>query len=273
MKLQVLALVATTAVALAGSANAAAALVASYDFNNSLASTFPGGPTLGVVDPTGTSGFVQSSVSGGPAQTVYHVGGATTPALQGGLTFNTTGLINSADGYSVEMTFEFTDPTRDGAWRRILDSQDRQSDAGFYVDPNNHLDVFPSGANNNAFVAGTYRNVVLTVDGSDDVTAYIDGASAFTVSSTSMNLSGSTLGLFIDNVVAGGQGEWSAANIATFNVFDGVLTADQAEAFTGQAFEPPPSGAPEPASWALMLLGFGGLGSVLRRRGRMTATA
>jgi hypothetical protein len=31
----------------------------------------------------------------------------------------------------------------------------------------------------------------------------------------------------------------------------------------------PPPGVPEPAAWAMMLLGFGGLGAVLRRRRRM----
>lgn len=29
---------------------------------------------------------------------------------------------------------------------------------------------------------------------------------------------------------------------------------------------PPPPGVPEPAAWAMMLIGFGGLGTVLRRR-------
>ena len=32
-------------------------------------------------------------------------------------------------------------------------------------------------------------------------------------------------------------------------------------------------GVPEPAAWAMMLVGFGGLGAVLRRRRAMTATA
>jgi hypothetical protein len=32
-----------------------------------------------------------------------------------------------------------------------------------------------------------------------------------------------------------------------------------------------PSGAPEPGAWALMILGFGGVGAALRRRGRLAA--
>ena len=36
---------------------------------------------------------------------------------------------------------------------------------------------------------------------------------------------------------------------------------------------PPPTAVPEPASWALMLLGFGGAGAALRRRRRPLVTA
>jgi len=36
--------------------------------------------------------------------------------------------------------------------------------------------------------------------------------------------------------------------------------------YVGAALAPPVTGVPEPAAWALMILGFGGVGSVLRRR-------
>ena len=56
-----------------------------------------------------------------------------------------------------------------------------------------------------------------------------------------------------------GQGQKYFVNI----FFDG----DTPDAFTGKwltTFSGP--GVPEPASWAMMLMGFGGLGAVLRRR-------
>jgi hypothetical protein len=60
-----------------------------------------------------------------------------------------------------------------------------------------------------------------------------------------------------------------------FTTFNPVITGVSIDAATaGQtavfdlAFMQPPPGAPEPASWALMVLGLGGVGALLRRRVR-----
>lgn len=71
--------------------------------------------------------------------------------------------------------------------------------------------------------------------------------------------------------------------LSTFNSirFDGYTghavknngaTTGQATNNVGPVSVPFSAGVPEPASWALMLMGFGGLGAVLRRR-RVLATA
>ncbi|WP_293369444.1 PEPxxWA-CTERM sorting domain-containing protein [Phenylobacterium sp.] len=276
MKFKVIALATAAALAVGGSAHAAASLVASYGFNSTLASSV-GGPALTAVDPTAGASYVTDTVNG-VTRTVYQTAGSTTPALQGGLNFDGTGLISNANGYSVELTFEFL--TRDGAWRRILDSLDRTSDNGFYADPNNDLDVYPVTGSTAGFVADAYRNVVITVDPNavtDNVHAYIDQGSNLVATTNVMNLTEGSLtnpndllGLFLDNTAGGGQGEWSAVRVATVNVFSGVLTQDQADAFDGQTFS---AGVPEPTAWAMMLAGFGGLGALLRRRRAQAAFA
>jgi hypothetical protein len=101
---------------------AQASLVATYTFDNTLAAQQTGVAALTAVDPLGTSGFQTASVFGN-LQTTYQFNGAATPVLdQGGLDFDTTGLISS-DDYSVEMVVELTGST---GWRRLLDASDRQ---------------------------------------------------------------------------------------------------------------------------------------------------
>jgi len=69
--------------------------------------------------------------------------------------------------------------------------------------------------------------------------------------------------LTVNNIVANGSGYYFAADVADSNGSTGNVGA------TG--FKTP--GVPEPASWALMLMGFGGLGAALRAQRRRLATA
>ena len=116
-----------------GGSASAATLVADYEFNGNFSSSVAGAPDLVATDPLGTSSF-----TGG----VYNWTGASEPtADQGGLTFDSTGLLNPTS-YTVALNFKFNEGNN--AWRRIVDVQNRQSDNGFYVDPNNNLDVFAS---------------------------------------------------------------------------------------------------------------------------------
>ena len=53
-----------------------------------------------------------------------------------------------------------------------------------------------------------------------------------------------------------------------------LSTNDTVHGFNvGGEFTPVVAGVPEPATWALMLLGFGGLGAALRAKGRRTVAA
>ncbi|MFL5294816.1 MAG: PEPxxWA-CTERM sorting domain-containing protein [Phenylobacterium sp.] len=266
---KLLAAAAVAAVSVAGAAHADATLVGSYLFNNTLTSSVAGAPTLTLTDPLGTSGFVTDSVFG-QNRTVLHIGGAASPVLsQGGLTFNNTGNLVTPDNYSIALSLKFE--SGQNAWRRIIDVENRQSDNGFYVDPGNVLDVYPvTGAV--PFTNNTYQNVILTVGTGGDVNAYLQGVSgSLHATTTVMNINNpqNFINLFLDNVVGGGQGEWSPADIAVAAFYNGVLSQAQIAAFSVNpvgAVTPPSNGVPEPATWAMMLVGFAGLGALLRRR-------
>jgi hypothetical protein len=242
----------------------AATLVGAYSFNNTLASSVAGGPTLGAIDPTGTSSFGTDTVFGA-SRSVYNFRGTSANANQGGLTFAPTSSVTS-NNYSIAMTFKFDD--RQGAWRRILDVSGRSTDTGFYVDPSNRLNVFSVSGSNVAFNSGVYRNVVLTVDGTT-IGAYIDGGQSFSTTSNVLTIGADPLIFFADNVLGGGQGEWSGGSIAALRVYDGVLGADEIMGLNDAPFVAAPVGAvPEPTTWGMMLLGFGAIGGATRYRRR-----
>jgi hypothetical protein len=241
-----------------------ASLVATYDFNNTLAAIQPGVAALTAVDPLGLNGFQSNVNVFGTPHTVYHFDGANTPVTdQGGLQLDTTGLIGSND-YSVEMVFELDD--RNNAWRRVLDTLDRQSDAGLYIDPGNVLDVFPVAGAGGTFTPATFFDVFVTVDASDNIAGYFSGVPELNVNSNVMDISAANhLNFFLDNVVGGGQGEWSKGNIALIKIYNTALTAAQVQQETADPFS---GTTPEPDSWLLMLLGTFAIWGVSRLRRR-----
>jgi hypothetical protein len=163
---------------------ARAGLVAAYTFDNTLAASEPGVAALTAVDPLGTSGYQTSTVFGN-SQTTYHFDGANSPVLdQGGLQLNTTGLISS-NNYSVEMVVELTSG---GGWRRLMDSLDRTSDNGLYIDPSNNLVVYPQGGATSPFAANSFFDIFVTVDPSNTVTGYFSGQQQFTETSTNLDI-------------------------------------------------------------------------------------
>lgn len=224
--------------------------VAQYDFNGMLTSSVAGAPALTVTDPLASSGFLMDNVMG-MTRTVWNFQGERTPVTnQAGLSLDVSGLITANDVYSVEMVFKFTE--RVGAWRRILDVESRQSDNGFYVDPSNNLDIYPV-AGGASFTNDVYHDVFL-VNNAGVVTFYLDGSAQATAITNVMNLDSSrTMNFFLDNVIGGGQAEYSSGSIALIRLYDAALTA-----------VPPP--VPEPATLAMLLAGLAVLGAKGARR-------
>jgi hypothetical protein len=200
-------------------AASAATLKAEYRFNGTLASDVPGAPDLVTIDSLNANHFNADQVSGRTQQVFTWSGNASPVSQQAGLSLDSTGLVN-ATNYSVEMIFKLTD--RDGAWRRLIDVSNRQSDDGFYVDPGDHLDVYPIISSITPFTNGVYEDVILTV-GNGIVSAYLNGTLQFSGPSPLMNITSTVnpLIFFVDNDVGGGQGEFSNGSIALLRLYDG----------------------------------------------------
>lgn len=240
----------------------AATPVATYEFNNTFAADQGGVPALTAVDPLGTSTFTTDTVLGVSRPVWAFNGAASPPSQQAGVSVNTTSLI-SPQSYSVDMVFLFS--AQNNAWRRIIDVQNRQSDAGFYVNPSNDLEVFPVSGSSAAWTNNVYHHIVFTNNGTM-VSGYLDGISQFSANTSLMNLDGDPtnnpnrlIGFFIDNIAAGGQGEWSPGRVGLIRLWDGVLTAQEAQTLANNPF------IPEPSSVAVVLLAGGLLFTRSRR--------
>lgn len=248
--------------ALTALAATAATPVASYRFNGSLAADQTGAPALLAIDPQGKNAFETATVNG-VSQTVYHwIGDGASSSTQAGLTLNTAGLLTDNAAYTVALTFEFaTTAQTGGGWRRLIDTEGRRSDNGFYVSPAQNLQAVqgnPIADGSTVFTTPGFHAVLLSVApeaGRQRVTAWLDGRQEFTVLSDVFTLAnpnnpGHLLSFFADNLDAGAQQEYANGRIASLALYDGSFT---------------PSAVPEPATAVLMLAGLGALARLRRR--------
>lgn len=232
--------------------------VATYKFNNTLTAEQATAPALLSVNPLGTNGFETAMVNGFSQQVFHWRGKGNDPAMQAGMTLNATGLV-SYDNYSISMTFEFLTASEfGGGWRRIVDTQNRQSDNGFYVDPDNVLQVYPVVSGPTTFTTPGFHEVVLSnlVNGNvREVKAYLDGVLQLQSDTDQLNLDnpnnpGHLLHFFLDNLAGPAQQEYADGRIASLTLYDGILVGS----------------IPEPTTWVLMVAGLAAVGGAAKRR-------
>jgi hypothetical protein len=248
---------------------AAPAPVATWGFNNTLAANEAGAPALTAIDPLGASGFVMDTVFG-ESRWVWRFDGNRTPSEQAGLSVDTSGLLDGDNAYSVDIVFQFE--SNDSTWEHVLGVSNRQSDNALYVEPGNHLQVWPTGGGPTAFTFGEYHRVTMTNRGDGTVTAYMDGIFQFDLTTTSMDFSAYAaanpsrlIHFFADNLTGGGQSEFADGRVALIRLYDIELSG-------GEVGELPPLPAvPEPGPLAMMLAGGALVAAVSRRRRKQAA--
>jgi hypothetical protein len=247
-------------------ASPAGTLQATYLFQDTLAAEEPGRPSLFAVNPLGMNGFETATVFGSPRRVYRWDGNAFPLTQQAGLFVITTGVIPT-NNYSVEMVFEFTEKI--GSWRRIIDVENRQADDGFYVSPDNVLQIWDAGAladGPTEFTTSAFHHVVLTNSGGI-VQAFLDGNLELTATTGVMDINNplNVMNFFLDNVVGAGLEEFADGRVALIRLYAGALTPAEVALLARDPF--PAGGAvPEPSALALLCLGVLGVAGYCRRR-------
>jgi hypothetical protein len=201
----------------------AATLIADYQFHNSYASAVAGAPDL---VPLNSVSFTTAVINGQTTDVAAFTAGS-------GFRMNAPGGI-STTGYSIIMQVAL-DTT--GGYRKLVDFHDLVDDEGFY-NLSGLLDFYPVAAGTIPTISvSVFAQIVLTRDGTGQVTGYVDGVQQFTFADTSNYtvLATTGLDLFVDDAHTSGQ-EASAGRVARVRLYSGALTASEVAALTGGCY-------------------------------------
>ncbi len=203
----------------AGSASAAT-LKADYQFQDSLASSVAGAPTLtDLTAGNAPNAFVTDSVNGASRRVLAFPKG-------NGLAMSSLRSLLPSSSYSVVLHVRLAEV---GGYRRYLDFTGGTSDRGFY-NWNGTLRLFPVANGTPALItANTYKQVVFTRDGTGAVLGYADRTQALGPYDDSSTAAAApttdTLRFFKDDESV--AGEHSAGAVARIRLYDGALTASE----------------------------------------------
>lgn len=202
-----------------------------------------GVPALISIDPLSKNNFLTDTVFGKTRQ-VYKFDGNISPSQNAGLYLPTSNILDSDDAYSIEMIFKFEDNHSD--WKNILGVSNRQSDNALYVDPQQKIEVWPSGDGPDNFLTDEYYHIVLTNNGLGQTTTYLNGITQFNLTTTSMNFSAYSqvnpdrlVHFFADNLTGGGLNEFSDGRIALIRLYDLELTLENVRELNENPFPAP----------------------------------
>lgn len=167
-----------------------------------------------------------------------------------------SGLSSPAD-FSIEFRFSFDTL---GGYRKLVDFLDLTADAGVYA-YDRTLNFYPCCGSAPVFTQGQLATVVLTRDSAGSVFGYVDGAQVLALTDFSQTVNVTKLHFFRDD--SGTGSEASAGFVDYIRIYDTALTGAEVAALTPPGSAP---AVPEPATWAMMISGFGLAGAAMRRR-------
>jgi uncharacterized protein (TIGR03437 family) len=210
-----------------------AALVATYNFQNSFNASQGAAPALNVLNPTGNNSFVDDTVLGQPRK-VLQLSSAR-PNQNAGFSVNTLNLVNPLN-YSVELLFTFTEGA--GSRRRLLDVLDRTTDRGLYINPAGQFEFAALASRSNFSLSnGSYVHMVLVVN-DNRATIYVNGNAENNLSTNSMNLTTANraISFFLDNLQDSSREDFASARVALLRLYTNPLTANEARQLATSPF-------------------------------------
>jgi hypothetical protein len=229
-------LISATVASLAVAAPAYADPIHVYNFDSDLSDSL-GGAALS----TSFQGTGSGSVSGGFYNFTAGGGLALTSGLPGSVyTIQMRVALNERNGYSKLISFE-----------------NLTSDQGLYrLDGKLNLYNFVTSPTTD-FTPGVFTDVQISRDSAGLVTGYINGVQKLSYADTSNYFTAASSLYFLrDDMVQ--NGEQAGGQLDFLRIYDTAVPTDSVPGT--------PGAVPEPASWAMMLFGFGAVGGALRRR-------